>query len=184
MLQNLENEEDYEVINTVQIEQLHDWMEVAAGPQNINQEDDLASRGQLKQLRLIGLVKVNRRDLVTPTPRALRDPNNASFAVFLFYVLYGNPFWLYVISNVTARSDSVEISLMREHLKFPSSVSDVNGLSDATSGAMGGGRLASVSLWAHRCLIYIPLSFPSAPRGAPLAAPCRSCACRGSYESK
>ncbi|GBP93752.1 hypothetical protein EVAR_51321_1 [Eumeta japonica] len=42
MLQNLENEEDYEVINTVQIEQLHDWMEVAAGPQNINQEDDLA----------------------------------------------------------------------------------------------------------------------------------------------
>ncbi|GBP47086.1 hypothetical protein EVAR_96041_1 [Eumeta japonica] len=41
MLQNLENEEDYEVINTVQIEQLHDWMEVAAGPQNINQEDDL-----------------------------------------------------------------------------------------------------------------------------------------------
>ncbi|GBP33258.1 hypothetical protein EVAR_5213_1 [Eumeta japonica] len=36
-----ENEEDYEVINTVQIEQLHDWMEVAAGPQNINQEDDL-----------------------------------------------------------------------------------------------------------------------------------------------
>ncbi|GBP22850.1 hypothetical protein EVAR_17204_1 [Eumeta japonica] len=44
MLQNLENEEDYEVINTVQIEQLHDWMEVAAGPQNINQEDDLAIR--------------------------------------------------------------------------------------------------------------------------------------------
>ncbi|GBP85610.1 hypothetical protein EVAR_67722_1 [Eumeta japonica] len=44
MLQNLENEEDYEVINTVQIEQLHDWMEVAAGPQNINQEDDLGRR--------------------------------------------------------------------------------------------------------------------------------------------
>ncbi|GBP52056.1 hypothetical protein EVAR_97526_1 [Eumeta japonica] len=39
-----ENEEDYEVINTVQIEQLHDWMEVAAGPQNINQEDDLGRR--------------------------------------------------------------------------------------------------------------------------------------------
>lgn len=41
MLHNLGNEEYYEEINLIQINELHDWMDVAAGPQNINHEVDL-----------------------------------------------------------------------------------------------------------------------------------------------
>ncbi|GBP04345.1 hypothetical protein EVAR_103816_1 [Eumeta japonica] len=44
MQHNLEYEEDLEFIDEVEIEQPYDWMEIAAGSNNIPQEDDIERR--------------------------------------------------------------------------------------------------------------------------------------------
>lgn len=44
ILHNFEEQQDYEEIDNVEIEQKDDWMEVAAGAKNINQEIDLGRR--------------------------------------------------------------------------------------------------------------------------------------------
>ncbi|KAL1490064.1 hypothetical protein ABEB36_012808 [Hypothenemus hampei] len=44
MLYNLEGEEDFELIDQIETEQPYDWMELAAGPNNIQQEVDLGRR--------------------------------------------------------------------------------------------------------------------------------------------
>lgn len=43
MLQNMEDEEDFEEIDQ-EVDQPYDWMNVAAGPNNIQQEVDLGRR--------------------------------------------------------------------------------------------------------------------------------------------
>lgn len=48
MLHNLGNEEYYKEINLVQINELHDWLDVVAGPQNVNHEVGLSMIYEVK----------------------------------------------------------------------------------------------------------------------------------------